>query len=105
MLSDLGFSAHSLRDTGAAVFASSSQGTDTAAADGFAALCQAGDTGSGSPEGLTRYIPGAGLAVCRNGRAALLGRDSAFLSAAGARRHGRCPAGVDPDGKRRQGFR
>ena len=83
ILSDLGFSAHSLRDTGAAVFASSSQGADTAAADGFAALCQAGDTGSGSPEGLTRYIPGAGLAVCRNGRAALLGRDSAFLSAAG----------------------
>lgn len=83
MLSDLGFSAHALRDTGAAVFAPSSQGADTAAADAFAALCQAGDTGSGSPEGLTRYIPGAGLAVCRNGRAALLGRDSAFLSAAG----------------------
>lgn len=84
MLSDLGLRAHAFRNTGSVIFAKPPfHGADSASPDNSGEPCPEGGTDSVFPEGLTRYHPGTGLTVCRNGRASWLGRDSAFLSAGG----------------------
>lgn len=84
MQSDLGFHACAIKDAGAVRFGDPAWHGDTVSSfSDFEHLCAAGDTESGSPEGLTLVLPDAGLSVCRQGHAARLGRSGAFIHSAG----------------------